>query len=316
MPLPTRWRYKLDRWRNDIAGQFRSRSSASAPRPRLCPACGTLVGATANKCHQCGASMTFSLAAASRSLSKLMPHAAPVSYLIVAVTSTLYVISLLATMRRTGFAAPGGGLFGMLFGLGGISNYILVRMGESLPLYFNVQQPWRLVTAIFLHGSLLHIGFNMWALMSVAPMVEEIYGSGRFFFIYVVTGAAGYVASSAFGNNSVGASGALLGLVGVLLAMTAGRQSAGHRMLRSQLISWIIYMAVLGFLMQGTIDNFAHGGGLAAGFVLGKLMADRQPADTAERRRADLLGWTAALAVAASFAFMLFYYFSTSGPLS
>ena len=223
MPLPARWRYKLDRWRNDIAGQFRSRSSASAPRPRLCPACGTLVGATATKCHQCGASMTFSLAAASRSLSKLMPHAAPLSYLIVAVTSTLYVISLLATMRRTGFAPPGGGLFGMLFGLGGISNYILVRMGESLPLYFNLQQPWRLVTAIFLHGSLLHLGFNMWALMSVAPMVGEILRLWTFpLHLCRDQLPLGYLASSAFGNNSVGASGALLGLVGVLLAMTAG----------------------------------------------------------------------------------------------
>ena len=70
-------------------------------------------------------------------------------------------------------------------------------------------------------------------------------------------------------------------------------------------------MAVLGFLMPG-IDNLAHAGGFAAGFALGKMMADRQPADTVERRRADALGWTAGLAVAASFTFMLFNYFSTA----
>ena len=69
MPLPVRWRYKLDRWRSQIAAMFHSEPKTL--RPRLCPACGTLVGATATKCHQCGASMTFSLAAASRSLSKL-----------------------------------------------------------------------------------------------------------------------------------------------------------------------------------------------------------------------------------------------------
>ncbi len=314
MPLPVRWRYKLDRWRGDIKGRLRPRS-AGQPRPRLCPACGTLVGANATRCHQCGASMTFSLAAASRSLSKLLPHAAPVTYIVLGLTSTFYVISLLATMRRTGFAPSGGGLLGMLFGLGGISNVILIRMGESLPAVYNLQQPWRLVTAVFLHGSLLHIGFNMWALMSVAPIVEEIYGSGRFLFLYVVTGAFGYVASSAVGNNSVGASGALMGLIGVLLAMTMGRQSAGLRMLRSQLVTWLIYMAVMGFMMRGVIDNFAHAGGLAAGFALGKIMADRKPVDRFERRRADLLGWGAALAIAASFAFMLFFYFGTSGPL-
>ena len=74
-------------------------------------------------------------------------------------------------------------------------------------------------------------------------------------------------------------------------------------------------MAVLGFLMQGTIDNFAHGGGLAAGFLLGKLLPDRPPADPRKFKALDIRGWTAALAAAASFALMLFYYFSTkSGP--
>jgi len=314
MPLPIRWRYKLDRWRSDIAARFRSRP-APAPRPLLCPACGTLVGAGATRCHQCGASMTFSLAAASRSLSKLMPHATPITYGILGLTCLLYVVSFLATMRRSGFAVPGGGL-GMIFGLGGINGFILDRMGASLPRTLNLEQPWRLVTAIFLHGGLLHIGFNMWVLMDLAPNVEETYGSARFFFIYVVTGAFGFVASSMFGNASVGASGAILGLVGVLLAQTIGRQSATMRMRRSQLISWLIYMALLGFLMGGIVDNFAHAGGFAAGFALGKVMADRQPADAAERRLADVLGWTAGLAVAASFVFMLFNYFATARPFS
>ena len=66
MPLPVRWRYKFDRWRSQIAAMFHSEPKTM--RPRLCPACGTLVGSTATKCHQCGASMTFSMAAASRSL--------------------------------------------------------------------------------------------------------------------------------------------------------------------------------------------------------------------------------------------------------
>jgi rhomboid protease GluP len=314
MPLPVRWRYKFDRWRSDVAAKFRSQP-AQAPRPRLCPACGTLVGATATKCHQCGASMTFSLAAASRSLSRLMPQSAPITYAIMGLACVIYAVGLLATMRRSGFASPGGGL-GMIFGLGGISGFILDRMGASLPGGVNLEQPWRLVTAMFLHGSLLHIGFNMWVLMDLGPNLEEMYGSARFFFIYVVTGAFGFVASSMFGNSSVGASGAILGLVGVLLAQTTGRQSAGQRMLRSQLISWLIYMAVLGFLMRGMVDNYAHAGGLAAGFLLGKLMVGRQPADTAERHLADALGWAAGLAVAASFAFMLLNYFATARPLA
>lgn len=86
-----------------------------------------------------------------------------------------------------------------------------------------------------------------------------------------------------------------------MLAMTMGSRSAAMQMLRSQLIKWLIYIAIWGLLFQG-IDNYAHLGGLASGFVLGKLMTDRPPATPEERKRSYLLGWGAGLAVAASFA--------------
>ncbi len=305
MQLPVRWRYKLDRWRNELRAKLRS--EPNVPRPRLCPACGTLVGASATKCHQCGGNLNFSLAAASRSVSRFVPQTSPVTYGILSLCCVLYGVSLLATIHQSGFAAPTGGL-GALFGLGGISSNILARMGASAPLPYDLMQPWRFVTAIFLHASLLHIGFNMWVLMDLAPTIEDMYGSARFLFIFVVTGACGYIASAASGHLSVGASGSLLGMVGLLLALTSGRQSAGMRMLRSQLIYWLVYVAVLGVLMPG-VDNFAHIGGFISGFILGKLMIDRLPADAAERRRANALGWTAGVAIVASFAFMLLNYF-------
>jgi rhomboid protease GluP len=308
VPLSVRWRYKINHWRTAIANLFHKEQTV--PRPRLCAACGALVGATSNKCHQCGASQTFSMAAASRGVGRLMPQSSPVTYGVLGLCGLLYGASLLATMKRSGFAAPTGGL-GALFGLGGIDTTILVRMGASLPLQFLLRQPWRLITAIFLHGSLLHLGFNLWVLMDLGPTVEELYGSARFFFIFVVTGAFGYLASSAMGHLSVGASGSLLGMVGVLLALTVGSQNIGMRMLRSQLINWLVYIAVLGLLMPG-IDNWAHGGGFAAGFVLGRLMPGRKPADAAELNLAQALGWAAGFAVAASFGFMVLNYFSSA----
>ena len=144
--------------------------------------------------------------------------------------------------------------------------------------------------------------------MDLAPTLEEMYGSARFFFIFVATGAGGYVASASAGHFSVGASGALLGMIGVLLAVTGGRSNMGAKMLRSQLIYWLIYIGVLGIIMPG-VDNFAHIGGFASGFLIGKIMADRQPADVSERRRAIALGWTAGVAVIASFGLMLLNYF-------
>jgi rhomboid protease GluP len=122
--------------------------------------------------------------------------------------------------------------------------------------------------------------------------------------MYVVTGIGGYVLSSAIGHFSVGGSGAILGLIGVLLAMTTGRRAAGLQMLRGQLIRWLIYLGIWGLLFQG-VDNWAHAGGLATGFLLGKLMIDRPPATPEERKLANALGWAAALIVVASFAMMI-----------
>jgi rhomboid protease GluP len=311
VPLPVRWRYRIDRWRSQLAAMFHSEPRVS--RPRLCPACGTLVGSTATKCHQCGANMTFSFAAASRSISRFMPQTSPVTYAMLAICSVMYALSFIITMKFSGGAGAGGGLMG----LGGIASQVSYRLGASLPLSGflggpgDLTQPWRFVTAIFLHGGLLHIGFNMWVLMDIGPMVEELYGSARYLFLYVATGVCGYLLSSSVGHFSVGASGSLLGLIGVLLAATTGRKSMGAQALRSALIRWLIYIGVMGFLFAGT-DNYAHLGGVASGYLLGRLMPDRTPADMRERRLAEILGWGAGIAVAVSFGFMVVNYLQSS----
>jgi rhomboid protease GluP len=308
LALPLRWRWKLDRLREKLAGIMGGKQAPG--RPRLCPACGTLVGASATRCHQCGASMTFSLAAASKSLSRLLPTTSPVTYAILTLSCVLYAVTLMLTVRLNGFQAPSGGGFSALFQLGGIDPRVLLRFGSSLPLPYNLAQPWRFIMAIFLHGSLLHIGFNMWVLMDVGPLVEEVYGSARYLFIYVATGVGGYILSSAIGGRqSIGGSGALLGLIGVLLALTRGRQNASLQMLRGSLIRWLIYIAVLGLLGWGMIDNFAHIGGAVSGYILGRIMPAREPIDAHDRRIANALGWGAGLAVAISFALMAVMYF-------
>jgi rhomboid protease GluP len=310
LEIPPRLRWKLDRYREKMRGLFGGGRKENA-RPKLCPACGTLVGATATRCHQCGASVTFGMAAASRSLSGLFPTTSPATYGILTLSCVLYGLSLVATIRTNGLQAPAGGGLGALMGLGGISGRVLQQLGASLPWPYDLIQPWRLIMATFLHGGLLHIGFNMWVLMDIGPQVEELYGSARYLFIYVVCGIGAYLLSSLVGHFSVGGSGSLLGLIGVLLAITTNRRSAAMQMMRSQLIKWLIYIGVLGFIMSG-IDNFAHLGGLATGFALGKFMADRAPASPEERTRANLLGWTSAVLIAASLAIVVFGVLSRS----
>lgn len=262
--------------------------------------------------------MTFSLAAASRSLSRLMPANAPITYLIASLCCIFYGISLLLTLRAGPLAGLSGGLLSTLMNLGGINSFVLSRLGASLPLPVDIVQPWRLVTACFLHANLMHIFFNMWVLVDIGPAVEELYGSPRFLFLYTVCGIGGYILSSASpyisilralhlasGGFSIGASGAIVGLIGVLLAITYRRRSTGMQMLREQVWRWVIYLAIWGFLFPG-IDNMAHLGGGITGFMLASIMMDRAPADSIERKRANALGWLTGIAILVSFGFMIF----------
>ncbi len=299
MPLSPRLRWKIDRFKQKVRDAF-APGEKQMSRPKLCPACGSLVGADATRCHVCGVSVRFSFAAVNHSLGKIMPETSPASYAILTFSCIMYAVSLIWTIRISGFQTGHGGGLGALFSFGGIDPRVLVRLGASLPLPYNLLQPWRLVTAVFLHGGLLHIGFNMWVLMDIGPMVEDLYGSARFLFVYVLTGIFGYVVSSFFGNFSIGGSGALLGLIGVMLAITMGRQSETMRMLRGQIIRWLIYLAIFGLFFRG-IDNYAHAGGFVAGFILGKIMKDREPSSPEERRRAYFLGWASALLVIGAF---------------
>jgi rhomboid protease GluP len=271
------------------------------PRPKICPACGALVGINATRCHECGASLRFSLAALSKKLSGLFGEQEnPVTTAMLVANILMFGVSWVSLASE-----GGGGGFRILWGMGGETVY---RLGASYgPSIFYGHEWWRLITAMFLHGGLIHIGFNMMSLMQLGPALEELYGSARYLFLYVVTGAFGFLVSAWFGNFSLGASGALLGLVGLMLAITSKRGGAYMRELRSRLISSVAILFILGFSGVG-IDNYAHFAGLAAGFGLGKLFADRQPMNATEQMRAQALGWLAGMVIVASFVLMILHY--------
>ena len=148
---------------------------------------------------------------------------------------------------------------------------------------------WRLWTVTLVHGDLLHLFFNMYALFLAGPIVERWYGSIRFVVFYLLCAAAGSVASFVFSDAaySVGASGAIFGLFGILLA--AGRVhhpvDRASRGLVQQLGILIAINLVVGFASAGTIDNAAHLGGLAAGLWLGACLRPTKVATLAS-------GWT------------------------
>jgi rhomboid protease GluP len=144
--------------------------------------------------------------------------------------------------------------------------------------------------------------------MDIGPVVEELYGSARYFFLYTATGVVGFLFSAFFGGrSSLGASAPILGLIGLMIAVTTRRGGAQMEQLRSRLISWVVSIFVFGFLMSG-VDNWAHGGGLAAGFLLGRVFADHAPINPSERKTAYALGWVAAVIVVSCFVVMILHY--------
>ena len=92
-----------------------------------------------------------------------------------------------------------------------------------------------------------------------------------------------------------------------MIAVTTRRGGSQMQQLRSRLISWVVSIFVFGFLMSG-IDNWAHGGGLAAGFILGRIVGDHGPRTASEQRIAYALGWITAVIVVSSFVLMILHY--------
>jgi rhomboid protease GluP len=298
LALPYKWQRRLDKLKIFFGGLF---GGDQQPRPRICPVCNTLVGISASRCHECGTNLNFSLAALSKQLGGIVGEHAPVTTVLLISNLILFGLSLVLTMQ----SGEAGGLRTLM----SLSPEASYRLGATHPYPIFIQHEWwRLITAMFLHGGLLHIGFNMMALMQFGPALEEVYGSPRFLFVYVVTGAFGFLVSAWVGHFSLGASGALLGIMGAILAITTKRGGAFMRELRSRLIGSLVFIFVLGIWGPIGIDNWAHGGGLAAGFALGKWFADREPINNAEKKRAQLMGWFAGLAVIASFVFMLLHF--------
>jgi len=301
LPLSYHWQQRIDRWKNATRGFFGG-GRDNQPRPRLCPACGTLVGISATRCHECGANLRFSLAALSKGLSGFFGGQAP------ATTAILIAnILMLAATLMVGLARGQGQGFSILFSMNGEALY---RLGMGLPFGDPGFSWYRLLTAMYLHGGLIHIGFNMMVLLDIGPVVEEVYGTARYFFFYTVCGFCGSLLSARFSANaSVGASGAILGLIGILIAITSRRSGAHMQQLRGRLISWVVTIFAIGLFFGGLrTDNWAHFGGLAAGFLLGRFFADREPMNSRERNLAYALGWSALTVVLACFVLMILHF--------
>lgn len=180
--------------------------------------------------------------------------------------------------------------------LSGPSAQGLVDWGANYGPYTVGGQWWRLLTCVFIHGSLLHIAFNMWCLWDLGRLAESVYGHWTFAVVYLICGLSASVASVAWHTPipvpSVGASGAIFGIAGALLAsFYLGEFSLPRAAVSALLRNVAIFIGVnlfLGSAITG-IDNAAHIGGLVMGLILGALIARVAPAQGDLVRRIGVL---------------------------
>ena len=146
---------------------------------------------------------------------------------------------------------------------------LAVELGAKANDAIRAGQLWRFFTPMLLHGSILHIGFNMYALYIFGIGLERRYGHGRFLLLYILSGFAGAVFSFLFSSAySIGASGAIFGLVSAEgIFLIKNRKLFGTRA-RGALNNVIFVVAINLFLgLQPGIDNWGHVGGLMGGLI-------------------------------------------------
>lgn len=258
----------------------------------LCPSCGKLVGVNDDVCWNCGRKKPgmWGLTAVFRQLGKDMGFV----QVVIVGTAFLYLAMLIVD--------PAGIQSGSLFSIGMPSQDSLLRFGAAgrFPVWV-FGRWWTLLSAGWLHAGLLHIGFNLYWIRLLAPETAELYGAGRMVVIYTISSIVGFFVSSSIGllvpffsgaGLTVGASAPILGLLGALVHY--GRRT-GSSIVGRQAWSYAIFMIAFGFLMRG-VDNWAHLGGFAGGYLASMLVDPRRP----ERGNDFVLALICLVATAAS----------------
>jgi len=211
----------------------------------MCPNCRAFVTTSDKVCPYCDAQIgprAVDQRAPGEILGGLIPHARFTTMMILLINTALYAAEMVSPQA-------------------GIKEW-----GASVPAPMMDGQWWRLITAGFLHGGIMHILMNSWALFVAGSEVEELYGSTRFIVFYFTATVLGFWASSHFGSHfSVGSSAGIFGLLGAMLAFGLTDKSSVGSLEKATSSQWHIYSVVISFFPG--VDMFAHAGGFVGGFA-------------------------------------------------
>ena len=249
----------------NLFNQTSRNMTVSRKNSQLCPNCRGLISRDEASCPYCGLSSPGSWW---KNTGLLRLFHDPELFLngLTGLNIGLFVLSLILS--------PGGMGMGMSpFGFLSPDNRSLLLLGATgtMPIE-SFHRWWSLVSASYLHGSLLHLIFNLIALRQLAPLIIQEYGLARMFSIYTLGGIGGFLFSYLAGVPfTIGASAAVCALIGAALYYGKSRGGTYGRQVFQQIGGWAIGIFVFGLLVPG-INNWAHGGGMAAGILCGLLM--------------------------------------------
>jgi rhomboid protease GluP len=268
-------------------------------RAILCPNCRKLISADAEQCIHCDMKNPgrFGLHTV---FQKLFRSDIGFIQAVSCFCIGLYLVSILIDPRAI---LRSRGLFNFL-SPSGESLYILGMTGKYA---ISSGRWWTLITAIYLHGGILHILFNLLWIRQLGPMVEGFYGSARFIVIFTISGIFGFVLSFLTGTAfTVGASGAIFGLLGALIYYGRSRGGVFKEIIYPQILTWAVVLFLFGFVYP-SIDNFAHLGGFVGGYLSGNLLGydERQAEKSRHKTLAAIAIVLTILAFVVNFAVLL-----------
>jgi len=262
-----RWKWNQRRQQLGESGMHVENLWRSArSKHKMCPSCRALVSRGAQTCEECGTPLAGVRAPGiGRLIANVLPGASAATSLILLANGFWFLMTMMAQMKA------GGGSFSIFSHFDGI---LLYRFGSGYSDATLLGEWWRIVTPIFLHGGILHFFFNSYVLLQLGPLVEDEFGTERFWVMYLLCGIAGSAASQ-FGSdlirghavNTVGASGAIMGLMGLLLVYGWRRGGASGEAMKSAMMRYAVYIVIFSLVVRG-IDHINHAGGFACGALL------------------------------------------------
>ena len=296
------WRRKREISSEKLEAETENLKRSITATTKMCRECRALIPGSAGKCPECGATTShIRSGGVGRAVSRLLPFELTVTSGLISAYFVLFLTGLFLSIRLP--APPGYDVQTPFQALMSLDFRALVMTGANFGPLSGGREPWRLLTATFLHRGILHLVFNTWAMMAVGPMIEQLYGPRKMFVLTLATGVGGNILSLWWHGpalRQVGASGAIFGLIGVAAVYGFRRGDALGQSLKRHMMEWAVYGLVMGLLMRA--DNAAHLGGFIAGAAAAFIVGD---ADRVSRPASDrmwsALAYLALLASAASF---------------